>query len=179
LRYQTAAGDSGIAPRQWPESTQLERDSELDTLVMFAHPHCPCTRASIGEMNRLLARCQGKSTVQVWFYKPANSPADWTATDLWRSAASIPGVKVFVDVDGAQALRFGAKTSGSVLLYDTQGRLQFSGGITGGRGHAGDNAGESSLIALLDGKNSHSGQTPVYGCPLQGECPVPVAESSK
>jgi glyoxylase-like metal-dependent hydrolase (beta-lactamase superfamily II) len=179
LNYQNAAGESGIAPAQWPEGTQLARDSGRDTLVMFAHPHCPCTRASLGELNRLLARSRGKVAAQVWFFKPASESSDWTSTDLWRSAASMPGVQIFVDVDGLQALRFGAKTSGSVLLYDTQGRLLFSGGITGGRGHAGDNAGESTLISLLDGKGAGSRQTPVYGCSLLGECPIADTEARK
>ena len=49
------------------------------------------------------------------------------------------------DDDGAEARRFGAETSGQTLLYDARGALAFSGGITGARGHAGDNAGRASL----------------------------------
>ena len=54
------------------------------------------------------------------------------------------------DDDGAEARRFGAETSGQTLLYDEHGALLFSGGITGARGHAGDNAGRASLVALLN-----------------------------
>ena len=58
----------------------------------------------------------------------------------WRSAAAIPGVTVHVDHDGGEARRFGAETSGFVVLYDAHGELLFAGGITTGRGQAGDNA---------------------------------------
>jgi hypothetical protein len=75
-------------------------------------------------------------------------------------------VTVLDDVDGTEARRFGALTSGQVVVYDADGRLRFSGGITPARGHAGDNAGRSAIIALLEGASSASVETPVFGCSL-------------
>ena len=170
LGYQNAGGRTGEPPTRWPKTTQALLDQERFTLVMFAHPQCPCTRASMGELNRLLARCSGRVAAQVWFFKPGVFPSDWTRTDLWRSAAAIPGVAVREDADGAQARLFGAETSGHVLLYDKQGQLLFHGGITGGRGHAGDNAGEDAIIALTAGGHATLAQTPVYGCSLLDDC---------
>jgi hypothetical protein len=169
-RYQNASGSIGRTPSDWPHQTRVELDQKLNTLVMFVHPQCPCTRASMEELNRLLARCHGNVAAQVWFFKPAGFSADWTRSDLWRSAAAIPGVTVHEDPDGAQARLFGAETSGFVLLYDPHGKLRFKGGITGSRGHAGDNAGEDSVVSLLDGHGVSLTQTPVYGCSLLGEC---------
>ena len=60
LNYQSTSGAAGIAPEHWPTGTQITLDSQRDTLVMFAHPQCPCTRASMEELNRLLARTEGK-----------------------------------------------------------------------------------------------------------------------
>ncbi len=60
------------------------------------------------------------------------------------------------DDDGAEAKRFGAETSGQTLLYDERGTLAFSGGITGSRGHAGDNAGRASLLALINRRAGRS-----------------------
>jgi hypothetical protein len=148
-------------------------DQKHDTLIMFAHPQCPCSRASIEELNRLLARSHGNVAAQVWFFKPAGFPADWTRSDLWRSAAAIPGVTVHDDPDGAQARLFGAETSGYVLLYDPRGQLRFKGGITGSRGHAGDNDGEDAIVSLLAGQQVNLKQTPVYGCSLLGKCQAP------
>lgn len=170
LNYQNTSGVTGATPEHWPSATQLALDPEHDTLIMFAHPQCPCTQASMEELNRLLAQSDAKVTAQVLFFKPDKFSGDWTHADLWKSATAIPGVTVREDVDGTQARLFGAETSGYVLLYDTHGQLLFKGGITGSRGHAGDNGGEDTIIALLRGQEVSLKQTPVYGCRLLGIC---------
>ena len=179
LNYQSTSGAVGIAPEHWPTGTQITLDSQRDTLVMFAHPQCPCTRASMEELNRLLARTEGKVAAQVFFFKPDKFSGDWVHSDLWKSAAAIPGVVVREDPNGAQARLFGAETSGDVLLYDTHGQLLFKGGITGSRGHAGDNAGENAIVARLQGQAVSLKQTPVYGCSLLGKCEIPMEISAK
>ncbi len=133
---------------------------------MLAHPKCPCTRASIGELAQIVAETQGKLTAYVLFTKPQGAGADWDDTELRRSAAAIPGVTVVTDADGSEARRFGAETSGHTLLFDPDGALLFSGGITASRGHAGRNAGESAIIAAVNGGRSDSAGTPVFGCSL-------------
>jgi hypothetical protein len=173
LKYQNTEGRAGVTPQHWPAGTLIALDPDRDTLVMFAHPRCPCTRASLDELNRLLARTSGKVRPQVWFVRPAGLPAGWTETDLWRSAAALPGVTVREDAGGAQASLFGAETSGYVVLYDPRGRLLFKGGITGSRGHAGDNAGENAVVSLLIGGDAALSQTRVFGCSLLGQCEAP------
>jgi hypothetical protein len=64
---------------------------------------------------------------------------------------------------------FGAETSGTILLYDYHGNLLFKGGITGSRGHAGDNLGEDAIASLCLGQAAATNQTPVFGCSLFGE----------
>lgn len=166
MNYQNVKGNAGSVPRDWPADTSLSLDSRRDTLIMFAHPKCPCTRASVEELNRLLARSAGKIAAQVCFFQPAQFPDVWNDSDLRKRAAAIPGVKVSDDLEGAQARLFGAETSGYVLLYNPDGRLLFKGGITSSRGHAGDNAGEEAIIALASGGAPGQRQTPVYGCSL-------------
>jgi hypothetical protein len=73
---------------------------------------------------------------------------------------------VIKDPEGKEADLFGAVASGQTMLYDAGGRLQFSGGITAGRGHSGDNAGRSTLVALITKGKSELRETPVYGCSL-------------
>jgi hypothetical protein len=179
LNYQNSSGVAGPAPEHWPSGTQLVLDSKYDTLVMFAHPQCPCTEATMEELNRLLARSEGSVAAQVWFFKPDSFSQQWAHSDLWKSAAAIPGVTVREDVNGAQARLFGAETSGYVLLFDTHGRLLFKGGITGSRGHAGDNAGENAIIAWSNGQAAGLDKTPVYGCSLLGKCEVPTKGLAK
>ena len=169
-KYEIAQGASTLTPEQWPVAAQIKADHDRPTLVMFAHPRCPCTRASIEELNRLLAKCEGKVATSVLFFQPSNYSPEWSRGSLWNSAAAIPGVFTQADADGVEARRFGAATSGLVVLYDAKGRLLFSGGITASRGHAGDNAGAEAILSLVNGEIAATGQTPVFGCSLLDPC---------
>ncbi len=166
-KYANAPGPTVTVPSNWPSESHVRPATDRATLVMLAHPHCPCTRASIGELARLMAQAQGRVTAYVLFVKPAHSAENWEKTDLWQSAASIPGVNVIVD-DGTEALRFHAVTSGQTALYDVAGHLLFSGGITASRGHSGDNAGRSAIVSLLNTGEADQTETAVFGCPLYG-----------
>jgi hypothetical protein len=75
-------------------------------------------------------------------------------------------VDVRWDVEGREARRFCARTSGQALLYDERGRLAFQGGITSARGHEGDSVGKSRLAALLSGGEADGRTSDVFGCGL-------------
>ena len=164
--YGNAPGAIGLTPQHWPQVSRIIPPPDRPILVMFAHPQCPCTRASIAELNRLLTRCQSGLAVQVLFISPPGLPHDWTLSPLWKNAAEIPGVAVGADADGAEARRFGAESSGYVVLYDHRGKLLFNGGITSARGQAGDNAGENIIVSLVNDQGAQPGKTPVFGCGL-------------
>src|SRR5205823_4367479 len=125
-----------------------------------------CTRASMAELAQLMARVQGKVQGYVLFYTPRDSGTDWQNTDLRRSAAQIPEVTALSDIDGAEAERFGAETSGHTFLFDPSGRLLFSGGITASRGHAGNNPGENAIVSLVNSRTGDRDRTFVFGCSL-------------
>jgi hypothetical protein len=178
-RYSSTAGQSGRPPLVWPSSSALSPATTGSTLLLFVHPHCPCTRATLRELELLLAECNGALSALVLFHQPHGVPADWTKTDLWRAACRTKGVTAQVDRAGVEAKRFQAQTSGMALLYDTQSRLLFSGGITLARGHSGDNPGRSTIAALVRGTLSSPARTPVFGCPLfDDECSEPLNRSS-
>src|SRR5215469_15783003 len=80
LDYENASGSAGPAPKQWTAASTLPLDPSRDTLIMFAHPRCPCTRASLDELNRLLAQSNGRIAAHVFFFRPLSYPADWTHT---------------------------------------------------------------------------------------------------
>lgn len=164
--YENRPGVSAKPSLRWPAESRIQRATDHVTLVMLAHPHCPCTRASIGELALLMAHSRGRITAYVLFLKPAGFSVDWEKTDLWQSAANIPGVKAIIDDDGIEARRFNAATSGQTVLYDAEGRLLFSGGITGSRGHSGDNAGRSAIVSLVNTGAAEQSETFVFGCPL-------------
>ena len=164
--YQSTPGVQGNPPSQWPQESRIKSIPQVPTLVLAIHPHCPCSRATIGELALLMAHTQGLVNANVLFVKPWGFSEDWEKTDLWRSAASIPGVKVMTDERGVEAALFRSQTSGQAMLYDVQGRLVFSGGMTDSRGHSGDNAGRSAILSLLTTGTAINKEAPVFGCPL-------------
>jgi hypothetical protein len=173
-RYESTPGPAALAPRTWPEESTLTRRDDGATLVMFAHPRCPCTRASIAQLASVMSNEGPSARVYVLFTVPAGADSSWRETDTWRDASAIAGVTTIHDEEGAEAARFGARTSGEVLVFDASGSLVFEGGITGARGHAGDNLGSSTVATLLSGRTSVVGHTPVFGCELvvTAKCPL-------
>jgi hypothetical protein len=162
-------GETAAAQADWPGRSILPLASDRLTLVMFVHPECPCSRASLGELQQLLTTCKNHLAVQIFFFKPINQSENWVHTDLWNDAKSISGAEVRIDLDGKFAELFGAKTSGQVFIYRPDGKLEFSGGMTDGRGHFGDNVGLDAAIAVTHGDisgDSAAVTSSVYGCAL-------------
>lgn len=164
LNYDGAAGPVGDVPQKWPAHSALHHATDRLTLVMLAHPRCPCTRATVGELAQIMATAQGKIDAYVLFYRPSDAKSDWDETDLRQSAAAIPGVKTVSDIDGVEAKHFGAETSGHTEIFDRNGKLLFSGGITESRGHAGGNNGESAILELAANQQPTQSRTLVFGC---------------
>jgi hypothetical protein len=166
-RYENTPGATGTSPAQWPAESRIQPTAGQATLVIVVHPHCPCTRASIGELALVMARCRSRVTAYVLFVKPEGVAENWEKTDLWVSAAGIPGVNVICDEKGDEAGHFNSRTSGETMLYDQAGRLVFAGGITASRGHSGDNAGRSAIVSLLTEGATPKSNTFVFGCSLR------------
>jgi len=171
IDYSLRPGPSGAAPSIWPADSRLPHRRADFELVLAAHPRCPCTRASLAELELIMARSHGRLEATVLFVRPRGFTDDWTRSDLWRRASAIPGVTPAIDPLGEEARRFGAVTSGQCAVYEANGALVFSGGITGARGHAGDNAGRGAILALLANEPNRRATTSVFGCALHGkEC---------
>jgi hypothetical protein len=129
---------------------------------------CPCTDASLAELRVLLSGAAGQVTTVVAFGVPTDRRDQWADSRAWRTARGLAGAEPFIDDDQLEAHRFGARTSGQVLLYGREGDLLFSGGITLARGHEGENEGLTRLTAALE-SGLASKSSPVFGCPLETE----------
>src|SRR5690349_14866162 len=66
--YSVTPGKAAPAPAQWPKEAPISRQAGRATLVMLAHPHCPCTRASLAELEKLVAHAD--ADVWVLFLRP-------------------------------------------------------------------------------------------------------------
>jgi hypothetical protein len=156
--------------KRWPAGTALLRESNRTTLLMFVHPQCPCSRASLVELERLVSNRRNAVSVRVLFVRPAEMPEGWERSDLWPLAERIPGATVLCDASGAEATRFKARTSGETMLFSAAGELLYDGGITASRGHEGDNFASAAVAALIDGSTAEFQRMPVFGCALLEQC---------
>jgi hypothetical protein len=173
--YATSPGASGRALPHWPQDSGIPLDGRRPTLLLFLHPACPCSRASVDELDALFSLCRDRVTAYVVRLRtPSLDRQGEHALD--RSSGRCEGITIWDDDGGALARRFGVLTSGHVLLYDARGRLLFSGGITPARGHGGDSSGRSAVVAGILGARLDRATTPVFGCPLFEPGPVQKAE---
>src|SRR5262245_4703282 len=85
LRYKTTpSSGQGRPPAQWPAASSIPRNPDGATLLMFVHPHCPCTQASVSELARLLPLAPAALSTELIVAEPAGVPDGWTDTELVR-----------------------------------------------------------------------------------------------
>lgn len=167
LAYQAQPGKQMQVNGDWPRDAELPRTADGAMIVMFVHPLCPCSAASLNGLDRLSAKVGENFRAVVMIEQPANMDAAWADSENARHAARIKGVKVVIDKRQVEAARFGATTSGDTFVYGADGKLLFHGGITPGRGHEGDCAGFDTVCSILRGSTpARSMSTPSFGCAL-------------
>jgi hypothetical protein len=162
--YSTKPGKRSPAPAELPLEFRERKLREVPKLLVFLHPHCPCSRATVAELEKLAYKNFGLFEIRILFYQPADHP-DWGENEMWQRASQIPGAKS-ATLDESELSRFGALTSGQALLYDSENRLVFSGGITPARGHEGDSPGGDLIQKYLSGEKTDYSEAPVFGCIL-------------
>lgn len=135
----------------------------------------------MSELAKVLQLVSPRSRPDIAFlvYRPS-AKSNWSRKRVDEAAASIAPVNVAWDDAGQEARRFGALTSGLILVYDSFGALRFRGGITGSRGHEGDNAGADLLEEALTSSPARRGTggyltSRVFGCALLGPETDPVS----
>ncbi|RCS49221.1 hypothetical protein DTL42_11835 [Bremerella cremea] len=168
LAYQNTSGQATDSQLAWPNSTYIHRDSKRCNLLLFLHPRCTCSLATLKELARLQTHCQDKLAIQIVLFQPSHADHDWLDSQTVDLANQIPKTYTIIDKDGVEATRFGATTSGQVILFAPNGKRVFSGGITPSRAHEGDNLGSQAIEAYVCRGDLSVDQTKVFGCPLLG-----------
>ncbi|HTN03085.1 MAG TPA: hypothetical protein VL132_14455, partial [Planctomycetaceae bacterium] len=52
---------------RWPADSQLPRVPGRPMVVVFLHPRCPCSRATLEELSRLMTRIADRASVLAVF----------------------------------------------------------------------------------------------------------------
>jgi hypothetical protein len=165
VSYAAEPGPADRSPARWPASSLPHAAGDTE-LLMFAHALCPCSQSSLSELERLLADLRPRPRCRIVLWTDAEQPERFADSPLRERAVNMTGVEVVEDPGGMIARRFGARTSGQLLVYGDDGRRLFAGGITPGRGHEGDSAGGLSVRELFASDATPAQTTPVFGCPL-------------
>lgn len=167
--YGLSPGSLRCPPRLDQLDVPIARSGNSHLLVMALHPKCPCSRASIGELEKLLSRFHDQLTCALLIYRPVNAPDDWLQTDLAVSARRLPRTRTYTDVGGRMSDKLGMYTSGSTVLYSPASEPEYWGGITAARGHSGDNPGSDAIAAVLRGYPTVVASQPVFGCQIKSD----------
>src|SRR5262245_12283364 len=165
-RYETRAGRPAQPPWSWPDDSRLVIDRQRWTAVMFVHPRCPCSKASLQELSDLVTNHGSVLHGFLVVCKPIGVPVVWENADILQESSAINGVAVYCDENDEERGRFAVHTSGQVLLYNPRGKLCYTGGITAARGKVGESQGHRFIESILLGEDSLFRDGPVFGCPL-------------
>jgi hypothetical protein len=167
MAYSLKPGEkSATTASTWPAKLPFEPSKTKDTLVLTLHPECPCSMATVSELERILA-AKPDLTVFAVFEDYETLPGKVEDSRLWKETTRIPGVSAIVDKSGSIAGIIGSHTSGEVHLFNPRGDLLYHGGITGSRGHAGANPGSDAVLALISGESASPHlEGPTFGCSL-------------
>lgn len=154
----------------WPQDSRLVQD-DRERLVIFIHPQCPCTIATLSELEAILVR----KTVPTTCVISATDP-EWLTSKVMQQIKKLQthysaSIDIFLDTDGSEGERFEAIASGHCMYFDRHGKKVFSGGITASRGHVGDSDARYRLLELIqmepDGVDVEVVNCfPVFGCRL-------------
>ncbi|QDV47128.1 hypothetical protein Enr13x_70370 [Stieleria neptunia] len=177
--YSSRPGRAGQAPRQLTDLALLEASwtgdvpgiplGEMPTLLVFYHPKCPCTAATVRVLERLQPRFKPTLRIIAVAYCPPDQDDAWIESRTTTALSNLTGTQTVIDRGGKLSEQFGALVSGHLLLYGADGRLTFSGGITPYRGHEGDSPSSLDLLRRINAPPDDCGQWAVFGCSIASD----------
>lgn len=167
MQYKAEPGTQSQPPKVAP--TANEPHSSLNNqLLVFLHPQCACSFATLNELKRLMHSINDTPTLTIYF-ADIMPIAELKTHGLWELATSISSAHVTIDTDNQRIDTFDQHVSGNILFYNRDGQLAFNGGITSSRGHEGDSQGKLKLMAILNQESPAYASSETYGCRLKEE----------
>jgi len=183
--YSATPGTVVSRLRQWPSESRLSLAPDRPTLVLFLHPRCPCSWATLDELERFWTRYHTAARMYVVFVRGLEHKREWVEEGpLWEKVNHLEGVVCLEDADGVEGGLYQAAVSGECFLFAPDGALLFHGGITPARGHVGDNRGIRAVRQFIrqwhtGGRRMAQVETPVFGCSIRSLCSSVAKEAPR
>lgn len=139
------------------------------TIVVAVHPKCPCTKATLQELQERTKFANVSVKTMVLAYTPASEKEnpEWTKTPTLDLLQELPGASIVRDIDAGIAIRLRLEVSGAVLVTDQSGKTWLQGGITASRSCRGNCPGSIALEQILAGRLTRPVFSPVFGCRIK------------
>lgn len=165
MNFKSCFSTNNAAAIKWPKFARLARAEQVPTLIVFLHPHCYNSTATMDELQKVLPALKGRVQVYLTIYAPEQMGDAWIKRGVWRQALKMPNVNLYLDKNGEDSELFGAQSSGEAFLYDTSGELVFHGGLTKSWALAGENKGMDAMVARVMNLDTRTVayETPVLG----------------
>jgi len=132
-------------------------------LIVVIHSDCLCSEATLENLKSLGEASLARLNPHIVITGP-HATAGSESPNV-KAAYRLPHASVEFCSEADELARYGGLTSGQCFLYDPSGSLQFSGGITAGRGVPGSSAGMAAIEAALRSETGPQ-SAPVFGCQL-------------
>ena len=165
--FSSTPGAQLTAPAHWPrEISSPSLSSHAPLLLVFVHPQCSCTQATLQQLGQILSSTRTTIQIALVVYRsqavnPETSYVTFEPAKFLQTPA-----RIVPDPNGRLARRFGAATSGEIVLYAAGGQLLFQGGITPMRSQAGPSLGADALRNALTTGRTQIRAASVFGCPI-------------
>lgn len=165
-QYEYTSSRALQATASWPTESSLTLSSKGSTLLVFLHPHCPCSQATLSELERQQRYWPKSLHLTFVFIQSPKQSREWVQGALWDRAGRFAKSQRRIDRNGREAFLFGASNSGEAHLFDSSGRSLFVGGVTSSRGHEGVSLPGRDLLARIENEIATPCEHPVFGCEL-------------
>ncbi|MGC3990136.1 MAG: hypothetical protein QM796_10740 [Chthoniobacteraceae bacterium] len=90
-RYEVKPGRAEIVPAQWPQNLPVHPDGTRQNLLLFAHPQCVCTRATLTELEQILETHPGQLQVTVLMWAPSDLGEAWVHSPALAAGCQLTG----------------------------------------------------------------------------------------
>lgn len=170
LIFQFTPGKMGKVFNDFPQKSKLVLDQTLPTLILFLHPKCTCSKASVEEI-KIIKSSIKKEFKLIAVVQTASLKLTDELEKLKEELSTLPHSTIVNDSYSFETNLFSVKTSGQIYIYSSFGELIYTGGSTSSRGTSSPSELRRTIASILEtNKKPHQLITKsIYGCEMDNK----------